>query len=49
MGIASYSRAQKAGQKEYKALLAQGADPYVCALENILPAGAIIANVVGRW
>ena len=44
MGIASYSRAQKAGQKEYKALMAQGADPYVCALENILPAGAIIGE-----
>ena len=44
MGIASYSRAQKAGQKEYKTLAAQGADPYICALENILPPGAIVGE-----
>ena len=44
MGIASYSRAQKAGQKEYKALIAQGADPYICALENMLPPGAIVGE-----
>ena len=41
MGIASYTRAQKAGQKEYKACVAQGIDPYVQALEDFLPSGAV--------
>ena len=41
MGVASYTRAQKAGQKEYKACIAQGIDPYVRALEDMLPSGAV--------
>ena len=44
MGIASYSRALKAGQKEYKACVSQGVDPYVSALELTLPTGAIIGE-----
>ena len=44
MGIASYSRALKAGQKEYKACVSQGVDPYVSALELTLPTGATIGE-----
>ena len=44
MGIASYSRALKAGQKEYKACVAQGIDPYMKALESILPPGSTIGE-----
>lgn len=39
MGTAIYARALKAGQKEYKACLAREQDPYLCALENLLPTG----------
>ena len=44
MGIASYSRALKAGQKEYKACVAQGTDPYVRSLEETVPTGAIVGE-----
>lgn len=41
MGAAIYARALKAGQKEYKQLLQQGLDPYMAALEDQLPKGAV--------
>ena len=41
MGIASYARAMKAGQKESKACTAQGIDPYIRALEDFLPPGSV--------
>ena len=44
MGIASYSRALKAGQKEYKACVAQGINPYVRSLEETLTTGAIVGE-----
>ena len=44
MGIVSYSRALKAGQKEYKACVAQGLDPYVRSLEGTLPTSAIVGE-----
>ena len=36
MGIAAYTRALKAGQKEYKACVAQGWDPCLPALERMI-------------
>lgn len=39
MGAAVYARALKAGQKEYKQLLQQKLDPYLPALEELLPKG----------
>ena len=41
MGAAIYARALRAGQKEYKQLQQQGRDPYMAALEDQLPRGAI--------
>ncbi len=41
MGAATYARALKAGQKEYKACIAQEQDPYLPALERWLPLSAI--------
>lgn len=36
MGMSTYAHALKAGQKEYKACLARGADPYLPALEQLV-------------
>ena len=41
MGAAIYVKALKAGQKEYKQLQQQGRDPYMAALEDLIPRSAI--------
>ena len=44
LGAATYTRALKAGQKEYKACISRNLEPYLSAMEDRIPTGGTIGE-----